>query len=492
MEESLPKRRRSDSGQHRLEREARQRAAEAELTGLRDGAPDDLTGDDRRNFVSPVIRLVRGAARLVRRTMADRAPDVERSPPTLASMTNKLVVLGGWLVRGDDAFVEFSDRTVESYRRLIGLVQAEWEAERKSRSGPTGVRWSRGTERDNEVRQLVAALMGGSVPEDKRRPYRYVCYLEDVSRRQATAATLTEILRGGAPNHLAGDDRRNFLAPPVRLKRETARLVRRMILLAANAQYGYKGDPQTVASMGNLLVFNGGWLVFRDEALDAIPPGSRENYIKQVESLRATRLIEADLLSAAGVRPPQAMDQSNQAIPVDGQVAASAPAVGSAPTAPPVKAKRGTNAARLWASELGIEIDWSDRRMGYDSEKQVLTLPTLRNEADQLAAILIAMSSAAPSILGLSGDRCADAANLAAGGFAARLGIKESLATRCERVKWKRPSNHTELGAPVHEAVNWLCAVFQRLPAAGLMDLLGPDALVATGKQPARRGPPSS
>ena len=495
----MPKRRRSDSYQHQLEREARQSAAEAELMGdMREGAPGHLTGNERRNFLCPVIRLFRGSTRLVRNMIrvAASAPDVDGTDPTtIASMTNKLVVLGAWLVRGEDAFAELSDRTRKSYRHPVGLVQAEWEAERKSRPSPTGVRWSRGTERDNEIVQLVVALSGGSVPEGKR-PYRYVCFLEEVSKRQATAATVTENLRGGAPDHLGGDDRRNYLSPGVRLNRETARLVRRMILLAAGAQYGYRGDRQTAAAMANLLLITGGWLVFRDEAFDATPPGTRENCIKQAESLRALRLLEADPLSECSTA-------GNQAIPVAGQVAASAPAVGSAPTAPPVRAKRGAEAVRLWASELGIETEWSDRGMGYDSEKQVLNLLTLRNEADQVAAILIAMASAAPSIQGLSGDGCADAANLAAGGFAARFGIQETLATRFERVKWKSPSYHTELRAPVHEAVNWLWAGFRDLPARAFMDLLGSDALsaprrsgdghlVAARKQPARRGPQSS
>ena len=475
----MPKRRRSDSSQHQLEREARQSAAAAELMGnMREGAPDHLTGNERRNFVSPVIRLARGAAVLVRHTirMAASAPDVEGSdPPTIASMANKLVVLGGWLTRGDDAFVEFSDHTVEGYRHLVGLVRAEWEAERESRSSPNGVRWSRGTERDSEVVQLVAALSGGSVPEDKR-PYRFLRYLEGVSRRQATAATLTENLRGGAPDHLAGDDRRNFLSPAVRLKRETARLVRRMIFLTAGGQYGYRGDPHSVGSMANLLLLLGGWLVFRDEAFDKTAPGARENCIKQAASLRATRIIEADLLSessTAAVRsgPPQATDQNNQTVPVAGQVAASLPAAGSAPTTPPVVPALGTEALRLWAARLGIKIEWMEKWRGYSAKERCLVLPMLRNEADQLAVILVGMVQAAPSIQELSREKHIAAGKLAAHGFASRLEISDLMAMRADMLKWDSPEDYPELRAPAQEGVNWLWHVFQNLPAAAFLDL---------------------
>ena len=458
----MPKRRRSDSGQHRLEREARQRAAEAELTGLRDGAPDHLTGNVRRNFVSPVIRLVRGAARLVRRTIrvTDRAPDVDGSP-TIASMTNKLVVLGGWLVHGDDAFVGFSDRTVEGYRHLVSVVQAEWEAERKSRSLPTGVRWSRGTERDNEVGQLVAVLSGGSVPADKW-PYRFERYLEAVSRRQATAATLTENLRGGAPDHLAGDDRRNFLCPAVRLQRETATLVRRMNLLAASAQYGYRGDPHTVASMANLLLFGGGWLVFRDEAFDGIAPGAREKYIEQAESLRATRLIEADLLSGrstAGVR--------------------------SVPSAtPPIVAAVWKEAVRWWAAKLGIEIKWTDEVLNYFPEKRVLAILTKSNDADQVAAILIGMAAAAPSINKLSDSRRGVASVLAGRGFAERLKISELLAMRGDELEWPKPDDFPNLGVPVQEAVTWVWDGFCQFLPPALSELTGATRPTAPGSAP--------
>ena len=94
MEGVVPKRRRSDSFQHQLERESRQRAAEAELTGnMRDGAPNDLRGDDRRNFVSPVIRLVRGAARVVRRTI--RVADLAADGGALARVIGPLCVWCG-------------------------------------------------------------------------------------------------------------------------------------------------------------------------------------------------------------------------------------------------------------------------------------------------------------------------------------------------------------------------------------------------------------
>ena len=433
----MPKRRRSDSSQHQLEREARQSAAAAELMGnMREGAPDHLTGNERRNFVSPVIRLARGAAVLVRHTirMAASAPDVEGSdPPTIASMANKLVVLGGWLTRGDDAFVEFSDHTVEGYRHLVGLVRAEWEAERESRSSPNGVRWSRGTERDNEVVQLVAALSGGSVPEDKR-PYRFVRYLEGVSRRQATAATLTENLRGGAPDHLAGDDRRNFLSPAVRLKRETARLVRRMIFLAAGGQYGYRGDPHSVGSMANLLLLLGGWLVFRDEAFDKTAPGARENCIKQAESIRATRLLEADLLS--------------------GRFTASVRS-GSSEATPSMVASVMKEVVRCWATKLGIEIKWGGSSR-YISKERLLFIPTAKNDAWQIALILMCMGLAAPSINELSGKRRFVATALAGRGFAERLEIREWLVERIDVPTWQSPDIALDLRMPVEEAVTWL------------------------------------
>ena len=482
----MPKRRRSDSFQHQLDREHRQREAEAALTGnMRDGAPDHLRGDDRRNFLCPVIRLVRGGARLVRRTIqvADGVAHVDGSnPPTIASMTNRLVVLGAWLVRGDEALealVNLSDRARDSYGHLVGLVRAEWDAERKA-SSTTRVRWSQGTERDTEVGRLVAALSGEPVSkheESYSHPYSYRLHLQKVSRRHAAAATLTANLRGGAPEHLTGDDRRNHLCPPVRLQREIALLVRRMIVAAARARYGYRGEPHTPASMANLLLFVGGWLVFRDEALDELPPGAREPCKTQVESLRATRLLEADLLSqssTAGARPgpPHAMDESTGANPMDQQVATSAPAAGWGSAGSPVEGAPGIIALEAWAAELRITIEWTYGWMGYLRKYRVLRILIGLHKVDQFAAILMGMAAAAPSIRRLSGVNTRSiAAEMAAEDFAGRLKMSAWFGERTGELRWERPDDDTALRDLVREGADWLSEMFQRLPATALLDL---------------------
>ncbi len=458
----MPKRRRSDSFQHRLERESRQRAAEAELAGnIRDGAPNDLRGDDRRNFLSPVIRLVRGAARVVRRTIrvADLAADGGASaPPTIASITNRLVVLGGWLVRGDDAFVGCSDRTRESYRPLVCLVRAEWDAEREAST--TRVRWSHGTKRATEVGRLVAALTGEFLSKHEESysyPYSYTLHLQAVSRRHAAAATLTANLRGGAPEHLTGDGRRNYLCPPVRLQRETAMLVRRMIVVAAGARYGYRGDPYTLASMATLLTFAGGWLVFRDDALDELPPGARESYKPQFEALRTARLLDADLPS-----------QSSTAA---GEGATSAPAGGSTPTAPQVAPGPGMRALSLWAVALGIQIEWTDDALSYHRRKRRLRLSRYRMDVDQFVAILCGMVFPGPSMAAVSADRRRDVLVLAAQIFAARLKLSERFAVRMNSLACGGADDDIALRSIAQEAADWLWGVCQSLPSAALEDL---------------------
>ena len=399
-------------------------------------------------------------------------------------MANRLVVFGGWLVRGDAVFEECSDGTRESYRRQVGVVQAEWAAEirRQLTSRTTGVRSgpSCKANRGKEVHRLVATLSGAAV----FRPDISHDHLEQVSRRQTAAAKRTEKMRGGAPDHLSGDGRRNFRCPPVRLDRETARLVRRMILVAAQAPDGYKGDPHTVSSMANLLLIFGAWVVFRDDVFEEVPPGCRAHYRKQAYLLREKRIGEADSTAGGSSGPPQAMDGVQSAMQVAGNVAASVPALGLVPTLPVVDAP-GMKALGLWGAKLGIRIKWSsDNRVGYAEKPRVLLLPKKSSTVDQFGVILMGMAWIAPSIRALPEDMGYKAANLAGGALAVRLQISEYLATHTDDLKWGRLDDFPQLRAPVDQAVNWLWGVLNSLPPTALMDLTSIVPLTRRGGAP--------